>query len=72
MVLERATTRRRPCVTTQDMRDDAEDVWNSTIGRTLPSRHHAEEDRMGRYFLLWMLGIPIPVLALIWLFGGLH
>jgi len=27
---------------------------------------------MGRYFLLWMLGIPLPILALIWLFGGLH
>jgi len=27
---------------------------------------------MGRYLLLWLLGIPIPILALIWLFGGLH
>ena len=27
---------------------------------------------MGRYLLLWMLGIPIPILLLIWLFGGLH
>jgi len=27
---------------------------------------------MGRYVLLWLLGIPIPILVLIWLFGGLH
>jgi len=27
---------------------------------------------MGRYLLLWLLGIRIPILVLIWLFGGLH
>jgi len=27
---------------------------------------------MGRYLLLWMLGIPLPILALIWMFGGLR
>jgi hypothetical protein len=27
---------------------------------------------MGRYLLLWLLGIPIPILLLIWAFGGLH
>jgi len=27
---------------------------------------------MGRYLLLWLLGIPIPILLLIWVFGGLH
>jgi len=27
---------------------------------------------MGRYILLWLLGVPIPVLVLIWAFGGLH
>jgi hypothetical protein len=30
------------------------------------------EANMGRYILLWLLGIPIPILVLIWLFGGLH
>jgi hypothetical protein len=30
------------------------------------------EDRMGRYLLLWLLGVPIPILLLIWVFGGLH
>jgi hypothetical protein len=27
---------------------------------------------MGRYLLLWMLGIPLPILVLIYAFGGLH
>jgi len=27
---------------------------------------------MGRYMLLWLLGVPIPILVLIWMFGGLH
>jgi hypothetical protein len=26
---------------------------------------------MGRYLLLWLLGIPLPILLLIWVFGGL-
>jgi hypothetical protein len=31
-----------------------------------------EIDAMGRYALLWLLGVPIPILILIWAFGGLH
>jgi len=31
-----------------------------------------KELNMGRYLLLWMLGIPLPLLALIWLLGGVH
>jgi len=27
---------------------------------------------MGRYALLWLLGVPIPILLLIYLFGGLN
>jgi len=27
---------------------------------------------MGRYLLLWLLGVPIPILVLIYAFGGLH
>jgi len=27
---------------------------------------------VGRYLLLWLLGVPIPILALIYVFGGLH
>jgi hypothetical protein len=31
-----------------------------------------EEKTMGRYALLWLLGVPIPILLLIWAFGGLN
>jgi len=27
---------------------------------------------MGRYLLLWLIGVPLPILVLIWIFGGLH
>jgi hypothetical protein len=37
----------------------------------LPSRNR-EEPTMGRYMLLWLIGVPIPILVLIWIFGGLH
>jgi hypothetical protein len=30
------------------------------------------EGDMARYGLLWLLGVPIPILLLIYLFGGLH
>ena len=31
-----------------------------------------EEFVMGRYLLLWLLGVPISILVLIYAFGGLH
>jgi hypothetical protein len=31
-----------------------------------------EEALMGRYLLLWLLGVPVPILVLIYAFGGLH
>jgi hypothetical protein len=31
-----------------------------------------QEDVMGRGILLWLIGIPLPIILLIWLFGGLH
>jgi hypothetical protein len=30
------------------------------------------EKSMGRYLLLWLLGIPLPILVLIYAFGGLN
>jgi hypothetical protein len=45
----------------------------------LELQHHSmcsffrqEDSTMGRYLLLWLLGVPIPILVLIWMFGGLH
>jgi hypothetical protein len=29
------------------------------------------EGIMGRGLLLWLLGIPLPIILLIWAFGGL-
>ena len=40
--------------------------------RLLPARPELEGYQMGRYLLLWLIGIPIPILFLIWIFGGLH
>ena len=31
-----------------------------------------QEDVMGRGLLLWLLGIPIPAIILIWVLGGLR
>ena len=31
-----------------------------------------QEDVMGRGLLLWLLGIPLPIIILIWVLGGLH
>jgi hypothetical protein len=33
-------------------------------------RLHFEEETMGRGLLLWLLGVPIPVILLLWLFFG--
>jgi hypothetical protein len=38
----------------------------------VPCSTNAKEETMGRYLLLWLLGIPLPILLLIWVFGGLH
>jgi hypothetical protein len=27
---------------------------------------------MGKGLLLWLIGIPIPIVLLIWILGGLH
>jgi hypothetical protein len=39
----------------------------------LPSRTHgAKGDAQMRGILLWFLGIPIPIIILLWIFGVLH
>jgi hypothetical protein len=37
--------------------------------RFLPTEDFMEET-MGRGILLWLLGVPIPVIILLWLFFG--
>jgi hypothetical protein len=49
--------------------------WNFRLDVGLKGREREEVKRnaaMGRYLLLWLLGVPIPILILIWLIGGLH
>jgi hypothetical protein len=38
--------------------------------RAFSPRLHFEEEMMGRGILLWLLGVPIPVIILLWLFFG--
>jgi hypothetical protein len=33
-------------------------------------RHWFMEAKMGRGLLLWLIGVPIPVIILLWLFFG--
>jgi hypothetical protein len=40
------------------------------VQRVAISVRRAEEDTMGRGILLWLLGVPIPVIILLWLFFG--
>ncbi len=47
--------------------------WNPALIRAF-SRHinrKDEERPMGRGLLLWLIGIPLPIILIIWLFGGL-
>jgi hypothetical protein len=37
-----------------------------------PLDTRSQEDTMGRGLLLWLIGIPIPIILIIWLLGGLH
>jgi hypothetical protein len=54
-------------------------AWTEPFGTYLPKgRCHivhneaTKEEAMGRGVLLWLLGIPLPIILLIWLLGGLH
>jgi len=31
-----------------------------------------QEEEMGRGLILWLVGIPIPIILLLWGFGYLH
>jgi hypothetical protein len=49
----------------------------SSIGRTIPGRAGiTQSDQgstpMGKGILLWLIGIPIPIILLLWIFGFLH
>jgi hypothetical protein len=48
------------------------DRRNSRLAPELTLHTNARGQTMGRYLLLWLIGVPVPILVLIWLFGGLH
>jgi len=62
-VLPQATGAREAAPTRWNFQSRPTFSWQSKI---------VEEVKMGRGLLLWMIGIPIPIILLIWLFGGLH
>jgi hypothetical protein len=49
-------------------------MWNHHRRCEFPydCNKHQWNSVMGRYALLWMIGVPLPILVLIWFFGGLH
>jgi hypothetical protein len=43
---------------------------NPARHRAFSPRTHIEEEAMGKGLLLWLVGVPIPVIILLWLFFG--
>jgi hypothetical protein len=46
-------------------------VEPATVQFVVPAQIAWETD-MFKGGLLWLIGIPLPIILLIWLFGGLH
>ena len=40
------------------------------LARVITAKREHEEEKMGKGVLLWLLGVPIPVILLLWLFFG--
>jgi len=51
---------------------DGGNAWNFPQRPAFACRHTWQEDDMGRGLLLWLIGIPIPIILIVWLLGGLH
>jgi hypothetical protein len=51
--------------------ESARSGWNRSLSSWF-SLQWLEDHVMGRYLLLWLLGVPLPILFLIWIIGGLH
>jgi len=44
--------------------------WNPARRAAFSDLTWFEENEMGRGILLWLLGVPIPIIILLWLFFG--
>ena len=58
------------CTLNDDLFNDG--LFRNYLDLQSLSDGNLQEMNMGRGVLLWMLGIPIPIILVIWLFGGLH
>jgi hypothetical protein len=62
----------------EGMSHDEESSIDDLIGNQLhrmellPRSPFGGDTHMGRGLLLWLIGIPLPIILLIWIFGGLH
>lgn len=45
---------------------------NRSSSRALVIQIYKQRKRTMRGILLWLIGIPIPIILLLWLFGVLH
>jgi len=61
-----------PCVRRDDTLQSHTLELHYAPGHYSASNQRSTELIMGRYLLLWMLGIPLPILVLIYMFGGLN
>jgi hypothetical protein len=54
------------------MRNDLRNNLRLPAFKQSPAHSKRGGALMGRYLLLWLLGIPLPILVLIYAFGGLR
>jgi len=58
------------------LRSSLEERAFARVSKDEEHRPHGSRRRkrafMGRYLLLWLIGVPLPILVLIYAFGGLH
>jgi len=59
-----------PVALCQSADEDAQ--GRNTARRPSLSMHQNQEVKMARAGLLWLLGVPIPILLLMWVLGWLH
>jgi hypothetical protein len=43
-----------------------------SVDKDVDTSKQAKEKLMGKGLLLWLIGIPIPIILLLWIFGYLH
>jgi len=53
-------------------RAEREPWRRARVGAATPLGNTTRETTMGRGLLLWLIGIPLPIILIVWLLGGLH